>query len=169
MPRARDEGFTLIEVMVAMLLAGILGSIAVFGLITVQHQLEARGSHREVTTQIRATQVRSVTEDVAYCVDFGTTPTNVMTTYRVSGADLGVLPAGFACSSGTKTDTYKLPGKTTFSSVSFQQRNGAFTTYALFYARGAASAGSFRVGGGGGNTYTISVDGLTGRVADSGI
>lgn len=163
-----EGGVTLVEVMVAMVIFGILTSIAVLGLTTVRKQLEARGSQREAVTQLRNVQVRAVAEDVAYCVDFPSATPNAMKVYRVPGADLGALPSGFQCSSGTSVSSYTAPGQATFSNVSFQQRDGSVSRFVLFFTRGAASPGSFSLGGGGGKTYQISVDGLTGRVASSG-
>ena len=165
----REQGFTLVELMIGMVLFGILASLGTLGLSGVQQTLAARGAHRESVSTLRAVQERAVAENVAYCVAFGSgvTPTT-WTVYRVPGADQGALSAGFTCTSGTSIDTYKAPGGSTFSSVGFAQRNSTTTAYALFYARGAASGGSFKVGGGGGSTYTITVDALTGRVTSSG-
>ncbi len=163
-----ESGFTLIELMVAMVLFGILASIGTVGFRTVQASLQARGAHRESVTQLRTVQARAVAENTAYCVDFGAATGNSWNVYRVPGGDQGALSAGFTCTSGTKVATYTAPGKTSFSAVSFQQRNGSFTSYGLFYARGAASGGSFKIGGGGASVYTVTVDSLTGRVASSG-
>ncbi|MBC7677509.1 MAG: prepilin-type N-terminal cleavage/methylation domain-containing protein [Pseudorhodobacter sp.] len=165
----RQSGFTLVELLVGMALFGVLAGISTLGLSAVAKSLDARGASRESVSALRTVQGRAVAEDVAYCVTFGAgaTPTN-WTVYRVPGADQGALSAGFTCTSGTAIDTYKAPGGSTFSSIGFAQRNSTTTAYVLFYARGAASGGSFKVGGGGGSTYAITVDALTGRVSSSG-
>lgn len=163
-----DEGFTLVELLVVMVLIGVLASVGAYGFTAVQRSLDARGAHREAVADLRRVQALAIGQDVAYCVNFGGSTGTTWTVYRVPGADTGTLSGGFSCTSGTQVSSYKAPGSTTFSNVSFQQRNGSFTTYLLFYARGAASGGAFKIGGGGGSTYTISVDNLTGRVASSG-
>lgn len=167
--RQDDSGFTLVELMIGMVLFGILAGLGTVGFSAVQQSLQARGAHRESVSSLRTVQARSVAENVAYCVSFasGSAPTT-WTVYRVPGADQGALAAGFSCTSGTSIDTYKTPGSTTFSSIAFAQRNSTTTSYILFYARGAASGGSFKVGGGGASTYTVTVDALTGRVTSSG-
>lgn len=163
-----QSGFTLVELLVGMALFGILAGISTLGLSAVAKSLDARGASRESVSALRIVQGRAVAEDVAYCVTFGAraTPTT-WTVYRVPGADQGALTAGFTCTSGTAIDTYTAPGGSTFSSIGFAQRDSTTTAYVLFYARGAASGGSFNVGGSG-SSYTITVDALTGRVTSSG-
>ena len=164
-----NDGFTLVELLVAMVLFGVLSTVATAGFSAVQKSLDARGAHRENVSNLRVLQARAVAEDVAYCVAFGAGATpKTWTAYRVAAADQGVLPAGYTCTSGTVVDTYTTPGSTTFSNIAFAQRNGLTTPYVLFYARGAASGGTFKVVGGGAPTYTITVDALTGRVTSSG-
>lgn len=167
-PRRGDDGVTLIELCVAMLLFGILVAIGTQGLRSTLSRLEARGAHREAVSSLRAVQSKAVAENVAYCVSFAGATTNTWKVYRVPGADRGTLAAGFSCTSGTLVDTYKTPGKTTMTNIAFAQRNGLTTTYLLFYPRGSSSPGTFKVGGGGGTTYTITVDALTSRVVSSG-
>jgi prepilin-type N-terminal cleavage/methylation domain-containing protein len=147
-----DDGVTLVEVLAVMVILGILAALSGVGLVAVQKSLAARSAH---------------TEDTAFCVDFGSSSTTSWRVWRVAGADQGALSAGFTCSSGSSVATYTTPSGVSFTSPSFQQRDGSFTTYVLFYARGAASGGSVNVGGSGGN-YRVSVDSLTGRVSSSG-
>jgi prepilin-type N-terminal cleavage/methylation domain-containing protein len=162
-----DDGVTLVEVLAVMVILGILAALSGVGLVAVQKSLAARSAHREAVTQLRNVQARSVAEDTAFCVDFGSSSTTSWRVWRVAGADQGALSAGFTCSSGSSVATYTTPSGVSFTSPSFQQRDGSFTTYVLFYARGAASGGSVNVGGSGGN-YRVSVDSLTGRVSSSG-
>ena len=163
-----EPGFTLVELLVALTVFGILAGLGGTGFSAVQKSLEARGAHREIVSILRTVQARSVAENVAYCVAFsaGATP-NSWTVYRVPGADQGSLPGSFSCTSGTSVDAYQTPGATSFSSIAFAQRNGTSTNYVLFFARGAASGGGFMVGGGA-PAYTITVDAVTGRVTSSG-
>ncbi len=163
-----EQGFTMVELLVAMALFGVLAAMGTAGFSATQKTLQARGAHRESVTQLRTVQSRAVAENTAFCVDFGGATTTSWKVYRVPGADSGALAAGFSCTSGSLAGTYAAPGRTGFSAVAFTQRNGTTTSYALFYARGSASGGSVKVGGGGGSTYTITVDGLTGRVTSTG-
>lgn len=167
---ARDSGFTLIEVMVTLVLFGIIATIAAPAYSRHSRAVQQQGAVREIVSTLRNVQERALAEDTAFCVDFTAT---TYTAYRVPGADLGVLPGGFTCSgSGTKVaGPFKVQPGTSLNvspPYGFAQRNGATTTYALFYARGAASAGSVVASrDDSAKTYTVSVEGLTSRVAST--
>ena len=170
MAHARDDGITLIELSVTMALFGVLATIGVYSFRNLQHALEEQGAQREVVSQLRDAQTRAVAESVAYCVDFGVTPTTTYSMYRVPGADQGALAAGFSCTVGTRLSTYKNQTGTSVSSADFEQRNGVHTTFVLFTPRGSASAGSVNLArGDASKTYSVSVDGLTGRVSSNGV
>lgn len=169
MARTRDDGITLIELSVTMALFGVLATIGVYSFRTFQHSLEEQGAQREVVSQLRDAQTRAVAESTTYCVDFGVTPATTYSIYRVPGADQGPLAAGFSCTAGTRLSTYTNQNGTSVSSADFEQRNGVHTTFVLFTARGSASAGSVNLArGDSSKTYSVSVDGLTGRVSSSG-
>ena len=170
MSQASDDGITLIELSVTMVLFGVLATIGVYSFRTFQHSLEEQGAQREVVSQLRDAQTRAVAENTTFCVDFGVAPTTTYSMYRVPGADQGSLAAGFSCTTGTLLSSYRNQTGTSVSSADFEQRNGVHTTFVLFTARGSASAGSVNLSRADSNkTYSVSVDGLTGRVSSNGI
>lgn len=165
-----DDGFTMVELMVTMTLFSLLSTIGVYSFRSLQHSLEEQGAQREVVSELRDAQTRAVAENTAYCVDFGTTPSTSYSMYRVPGADQGPLSASFTCTTGTRLNTYRNQTGTSVSSADFEQRDGTHTTYVLFTARGSASAGSTTIARTTSTKiYTVSVDGLTGRVSSNGI
>ena len=166
--RRSDDGFTLIEVMAAMVIFGVLAAIAVGGIRSMRDANAEQSAHREVISSLRNAQERALSEAVTYCVDFGAPTSTSWSVYRVSGAGTGTLPTTFSCTSGTKVDgPVRLPSQTALTNISFSQRNGADTAFVLFYPRGAASPGSLKVTRTGSDkTYRLVIDALTGRVAD---
>ena len=168
--RDGDQGFTLIEVLVAMVLMGILSSIGAYGWQSVQKTQEGRGTQRELLSAMRNAQTRAVAENITYCLDFGTSPSRTATVYRVPGVASGALPVSFTCGSASPPfGTVKAQGDARFGTPAFEHRNGSTTGYALFYPRGAASPGTVQVTGTGIPVYTLTLDGLTGRVASTGL
>ena len=164
---ARDSGFTLIELCAVMAMTGVLAAIAVGGMTSYRDAQAERGTTRELISSLRTAQGRALSEGTTYCVAFGGTSATTWNVYRTPGAGTGVLPAAYSCATGTKVDgPVRVESQTSLAGIAFDQRNGNTTTYVLFYPRGAASPGSLQVGRtGSAKTYSIVVDGLTGRVS----
>lgn len=172
-PTSQDEGFTMVELVVVTLLVGILASIGMYGFVASQKSMAARGTQRELTSNLRALQVRAVGENTAYCVDLGVSGGKTWTVYRLgstASSTSWAMPAGFTCSAanGTAAGTYSAQSSSSISGAAFEQRNGSTTSFAVFYPRGTASAGSVRVTRDGVAKYTLTVDGLTARVSSNG-
>lgn len=152
----RDGGFTLVEVMVAIVLAGMMMAIAVNGYTSWARASAHSGTAREVQSVMRQAQQRAVTEGRAMCVDFDI-PANEYNLY------LG------ACDVASRTLVIG-PLQTNHPDVrltapSFTAPSGT-TTGVTFYARGTAWPGSVQVTRlGSSKVYTLSVEGLTGRVS----
>jgi len=125
----RDSGATLTELLAVMVLFGILCGIAALGLSPVLQGLAVRGTQREVVGQLHQVQTRAISEDSTYCVDFGGATSTTFTIYRIGGTGSGVLPAGYACTSGTSAGSYSVQSKAKFGSAAFTQRNNANTSY----------------------------------------
>jgi general secretion pathway protein H len=154
--RRRDEGFTLIELMTAMALLGILLAIAVGPWRSYQTTRQHREAAREAVAALRNAQVSAVSESVRYRVAV-TDSGRALSVYRspVSGAE--VLRV-----------TLRSPNsKVSFGAATFTTTSGASTSV-YFYPRGSASSGSLKVQRAGRNSYTIDVEGLTGRVSLQG-
>ncbi|MET1051765.1 MAG: GspH/FimT family protein [Mycetocola sp.] len=151
-----DGGFTLVEVLVAIALSGLMASLAVAGYSSWARSSAHVGTAREVQTIMRQAQQQAVTEGRATCVWF-LTANDTYTVYRG------------ACEATTKQ---KLTGPhhTASSDVglsgpSFAGSSGS-SAGVTFYARGTATAGGVSVTrSGSAKVYRLTVEGLTGRVA----
>lgn len=150
--RGDERGVTFLELLVAMVLFGILASIAVGPYAAYRAKQEQMGSARELVAFLRRAQVRSVAEETSYRVDITATKA---TMYRFNGtsyvAGLVVKP---------------MSSRITYTGASFTQPSGATGTSVYFYARGSATKGSVTVSRSGtSKTYTVNVEGLTARVS----
>lgn len=156
---SRERGFTLIEVLVVMVILGILGVLGTSGWARYQRTVEHRGSAQELVSTLRNTQQASLAEAVTYCVAFGADARS----YEVFKFSCG--PTGI--SSGRASETQS--ARVSVASPAFTQLDGTTTSTVSFFPRGSATKGSVRLARvGSSKTYTISVEGLTGRVALSG-
>lgn len=152
----RDGGFTLIEVLVAIGLSGVMATLAIGGYARWSESSAHIGTAREVQTFMRQAQQQAVTEGRATCVLFNVT-SDTYTVYRG------------ACALSTKQ---KLTGphataskKIELAAPSFAGPSGA-TTGVTFFARGTATPGEVRVTRpGSAKVYLLEVEGLTGRVS----
>ena len=153
--RRHDErGFTLIELMFSMVLFGILVGIAAGPYAAYRAKQEHLGSARELVAFLRRAQVRAVSEETTYRVDFAADGRTVRA-YRFNGS---TYVAGHVLKTPSK--------RITFSGASFLTSSGAGGTSAFFYPRGSGSKGSVTVvREGASKTYTVEVEGLTARVS----
>jgi type II secretion system protein H len=155
--RSRDAGFTLIEVMVAIMLFGIVVTIAVNSSRTWSLAPEQSGTARTMQSVLRQAQQRAVTEGRPACVTFDVA-TDSYTVFRG------------ACDNPAKTE---VQGPMTTDSSKVHLTTPAFTTPSgtpgtgvSFTARGTAWPGQVKVTRDGSTkTYVLTVEGLTGRVA----
>ena len=153
--RPRDEGFTLIEVLVTTVLLGVMMAIAVSGWMSWARSSAHSGTARELQSMMRQTQQRAVTEGRAMCVLFDPTANEYAVSRGVCGSGgtvvLGPVP----------TDSREVRiASPVFTSTA---GTGAGVT---FFARGTAWPGSVRVTrSGSSKQYVLTVEGLTGRVS----
>jgi prepilin-type N-terminal cleavage/methylation domain-containing protein len=160
----RDDGFTMLELLVTMLLGSILMATAVWGIHRYMVVERHSGTASDVRSTLRNAGERALSEGRAYCVYF------TSTTYTLYRYDCTVA-----------ADKVRGPMKAqdptiTFTSVSFpapavvnpSQTSAcpAAGACAYFYPRGTALAGSLAVSRPG-KAYTITVEGLTARVSQS--
>ncbi len=163
---ARDSGFTLIEIMVVIALMGIL---ATFGVGSWRAWIAAsnqKGAVVDLQTDMRQTQVRAITEGVDLCIDFDTTA-GAYTIYR-DGRTAPTTP--FTCvAPRTKINgPVTLPANVHMNSVVFTRLDGTSAGQIVFRASGRAWPGGLVIArDGSSKTYTMSVEGLTGRVSFS--
>lgn len=152
----RDAGFTLVELLVAIVLLGLMAALAVGGFSRWAKASAHVGTAREVQTVLRQAQQQAVTEGRATCVWFDAAA-NTYTLYRG------------ACEVSTKQ---RLVGPYRTGSPDVRLSGPSFTSQAgtsagvTFYARGTASPGQVSVTRDGSpKEYVVKVEGLTGRVA----
>ena len=156
----RDDGFTLIEVLVVMVVMGVLMAIAIPSWSHYQNKQNYLGSAQLVVSEMRRTQLQAVAQETTYRVDFATGG-RTMSIYRCD-----ITPPSTTCAF-TLTKTVTLPGQAaTFASPTFTKNDGTSSTSAWFYARGTASDGTVTLTrtNTGGKTYVVNIEGLTGRV-----
>lgn len=149
----RDEsGFTLIELLVAILLFGVMVGLAVAPYSAYRLRQQHIGTARELVAFLRRAQVRSVSEETRYRVDFTSTSAKM---YRDNGTTFVLVQ-----------QTAPATSKVTYSGASFTQSGGGTAASVTFYQKGSADKGSVKVvRSGSSKTYTISVEGLTARVS----
>lgn len=152
----RDAGFTLIEVLSAMVLFGILVAIVVGPYMRYHKAQQHVGSMRNVVSALRSAQVASVAENSIYRVDFTSTTASSYRNNALSGTWTLVTSVKVNDTSVTLTDP------------AFTAIDGTPSTSCYFYPRGAASDGTVKViRSGSSKVYTVDVERLTARVSYS--
>ena len=151
-----EAGFTLVEVLVAMVLFSMMAVFATQVWLHFQRAQELRSSVDETTAVLRNAQELSLAEAATYCIRFST-DNRTLTLYK------------FACGSGgtqVGSPSATVSDRVTFTSAAFRQSDGTVTRDLNFTPRGSATPGTVTLQRlGGSKTYTISVEGLTGRVS----
>lgn len=155
--RHSDGGFTLIELVVVMSMAGMLLALGIFGFTSWRQTAQQQGSASELTSTLRSASVRAVSEGRAYCVN-------------ISGGTTYTLWR-YTCGTGTQVAG---PFRVQSAAVSF---TAAITTPSpspacptassclYFYPRGTAIPATVTVSSTArSKIYTVNVEGLTARV-----
>jgi prepilin-type N-terminal cleavage/methylation domain-containing protein len=159
---AMEQGFTLIEMIVTLAIAGILMAIGTWAMRSYLIANRESGTAQEVRSALRAGAEQSLSEGRTYCVYFTST---TWTTYRSDctvAANKVDGPHNVEDSSITLASiAFPAPlppvvGQTTACPTA--------NRCAYFYPRGTALAGSLRITRPG-KSYTVNVEGLTGRVS----
>jgi len=156
MANPEDTGASLIELLVAIVLLGLIIAISVSGWKTWARASEHSGAARHVQSLLRQAQQRAVTEGTSMCVAFDTT-TDSYTLYQGLCTD----PSKVRIDGPFDTDSSAVH----LSSPAFTSSSGT-QQGVTFSARGTAWPGEVRVTRDGSTkVYRITVEGLTGRVA----
>jgi prepilin-type N-terminal cleavage/methylation domain-containing protein len=155
-------GFTLVEVLGALLIFGILSGIGVTNLRSWTKAHEHSGTAAAIQSVLREAQQRAVTEGRASCVDFNVAA-QTYAMYRGACNETGrqLLQAPLRTSA-----SYVRLASPSFVGRSTATPPVPFTsTGVTFFPRGTAWPGSVQVTRtGASKVWTISVEGLTGRV-----
>jgi prepilin-type N-terminal cleavage/methylation domain-containing protein len=157
-----DGGFTLIEVLVTLALAGILmtlGAGALKGFVLANRQ---SGTAQQIRSTLSTAGEQALSQGRTYCVYFTAT---TWATYR---SDCTVAANKTSATFQVEDASIQL------SAISFPAPSPAIANQntacpaagrcAYFYPRGTALAGTLQVSRSG-KTYSINVNGLTGRVS----
>lgn len=151
-----SEGYTILELAVAMVMFGMLAAFGTQGWLHYTRAQELRNGLDQVTAVLKNAQERSLSEATSYCISFGS-DNRSYTLFK------------FACGAGGTQmgDSMLTPSpRVTFASASFTQADGTTASTLTFTPRGSATPGRALIQRDGGRkTYTISVEGLTGRVS----
>ena len=154
-PRS-DSGFTLLEVMVTIALAGVLMAIAVGGWSSWAKANAHSGAAREIQSAMRQAQQQAVTEGTATCFLFDDAA-DTYAVYRGPCADAGKQLVKGPVAISPHVD---------ITSPEFGASGADAGT--SFLGRGTGTAGKVRVTRpGSAKKYTLTVDELTGRVGIS--
>lgn len=158
-----DAGFTLIEALSVMAIAGILMAISVWGIHSYLVASREKGTATQIQSALRNTADRSLAEGRTYCVLFTSTTWSVYVhdcsvTTNLTG---GVQKVGG--SDQTLTAAFPVPSSMDPTEVTNCPSSGRC---AYFYPRGNAIAGTVTISRrGSGKQYVVTVIGLTGRVS----
>ena len=155
--RVGQDGYTLIELVVTMSIAGVLASIAMFGFWTWQAGAQQRGSASQYMSQLRNASERAIAQGRTYCVDLA--PDSRSYTVWQKNCGTGTQVAGPFTAQGVKVSfavSATLPAGATCPSSH---------SCLYFYPRGTAVPGTVTVTSTArANVYTIHIEGLTSRV-----
>lgn len=155
----RELGFSLIELIVAMVLLAIMATLSMTAFRAYQKSQAHRNAMREVTSVLRNAQIRAVTEAQTYQCVFTSDSVGI---YR-DGDD--------PPNSATKVKAYSLEGSLEFVSAApygFTHSDGSTKPNCFFYARGSATAGEVlvrRTDTDPDRDFAVRLEGLTARVS----
>lgn len=160
-----DPGFTLIEAVWTMAIAGIVMAIAVWGMRSYLSSSREQNTAVGIQSTLRNIADKSLAEGRTYCVVFtGTTWTTFVHDCTISTDKVGGVQQVGETGETLTASFPDPPGMDTSENTACPTT----ATCAYFYPRGNALAGTVVVGrSGSSKTYTITVVGLTGRVSTS--
>ena len=163
--QSEADGFTLVELVVVMLIAGVIGTIGVFSFVNYRNMSQERGSTSELISFLRSAAEQSVSEGRTYCVALANgTPATSNRSYSLwqkacTSAGGGTL----TLSKTTQSTNVSFVASVTNPSPAPACSSGFTCLY--FYPRGTALPASIVVSSRARQKlYTIRVEGLTARV-----
>ena len=154
---SRDRGFTLIELVVVMSIAGVLLSMGVFGFTNWRQTAQQQGSASELTSTLRNAAVRAVSEGRTYCVNIADQRSYTVWRYTCG--------TGMRVAGPFRVQSDKVSFTTTATLPSPNPACPAGDSCLYFYPRGTAIPATVTVSSTArSKVYTVNVEGLTARV-----
>jgi prepilin-type N-terminal cleavage/methylation domain-containing protein len=164
----RQSGFTLVEVLTTITIAGILMATAVVGMFSLARSQQQASTAQALLSSMRAAQASAQGEGRAYCVRIDSTTS--WSTWRYSCDPAEATSPGSPTKVATSTTSgtaYLASFALSASSISGLAHScpGSALGCAFFYPRGLASSGTLDVRRPSSSSkYTLTVVGITGRV-----
>ena len=163
--RHGDQGFTLVELMVTMSIAGVLASISAFGFVNYRYTSQEQGSSQELVSTLRSASEQAISEGRTYCVDLQNaspaTGNRTFSTWRYSCGGAGSSQSG----GSRTTQSPDISFSATVTNPATPSPCPAAHACLYFYPRGTALPATVTVASSKrSKTYAIHVEGLTARV-----
>jgi type IV fimbrial biogenesis protein FimT len=158
---ASESGFSLIELVMVMSVAGILASISLFSFAHWRNTSQQQGSAQQLVSQLRNTAELALSEGRTHCVDLDPAGR----TYSVWRYACGT--GGTQLTGSLKTQTSRVTFSATLTPPLLSPAPTCPTSHTClyFYPRGTAIAATIAVASSArSKVYTIHVEGLTARV-----
>ncbi|MFC1512013.1 Tfp pilus assembly protein FimT/FimU [Candidatus Latescibacterota bacterium] len=155
--RQRERGFTLIEIMMAVIIMGLLAAIAVPNMDLVFSRNKLRGSTTSVTSSLYLARMKAINDGLPYGVEFS--GNGMFQIYRD--------PYNANEAFGTP---YQLDAGLTFSMVSFVDSLAVFTAYGQLHKNCLPSniyVGTVRITDSVSDTTNVEVTFLSGRIRET--
>lgn len=164
----RESGFTMIELSVVLILAGIFMAIGAFTFTSYRNMSQERGSAAELMSFLRSASEQAISEGRTYCVALdNTTPSTNNRNYTLW--QKACTTAGGGTQKLTrKTQSAKVSFTATVTNPATPPACGTGTVCVYFYPRGTALPTTISLRSSArSKVYTIRVEGLTARVYQS--
>lgn len=148
----KQNGFSLIELMIVIGLIGILSAVTIFSYRGYRDNTNLKTAAKDIATDIATTRQRAVSETLRYRITFSTSSNNYVIEQGsdASGTTYSTLQ--------TKTPTVLGTG----SGLAIANPNFSGTAQIVFFTRGTLSTGSVQLTNSRNSTATITVN-ATGR------
>lgn len=162
----RDQrGFSLVELMVTMSIAGTLAAISFFGFTNYRNTSQHQGSAQQIVSVLRVASETAISEGRTYCVDLANSSTaasnQTFSTWRYSCGGTGSSQIGGTLSTQASSVFFS----STVTNPSTAPACPASHACVYFYPRGTAVPATVTVQSSKrSKTYVIHVEGLTARV-----
>ena len=167
--RSRESGFTLVELMVTMVIAGSLASISAFGFVNYRYTSQEQGSAQELVSTLRSASEQAISEGRTYCVDLpnsaGPTLNITYSTWRYSCGGSSPVVGSVQVGGTRQTQSTQVSFTSTVTNPAAPPSCPAAHSCLYFFPRGTALPATVTVTSSKrSKKYIIHVEGLTARV-----